>query len=159
MGYYSSWHIVCHVRPEYVSAVEHFLEHLEWPSPVPGFIAEWQQFLLKVGRTDVIYVYHYVPPQGCDNSCWGASNELSDKHIWTMKGSTKNYNKEIGVFLTRVLPHLSDDIQLCRLTNESREEAHNAHKRLFPNDSDDDKWYASYTDAELRKADYRDILT
>jgi len=158
MGFYSSWYIVCHVRPEYVSAVKHFTENLEWHSPIPAFIAEWQHFLEKVGRTDVIYVYDYVPPYGCDNSCWGSTNEMSDKHIWTMAGSTKNYNSEIGVFLTRVLPHLSDDIQLCLLTNESREEARNSHNRLFPNDTiDDDKWYTSYTDSQLRKADYRDI--
>jgi len=158
MGYYSSWHIVCHVRSEFVSAVEHFIEHEEWPEPAPPFIAEWRHFLVAVERfSTLMNCYDYVPPAGCD-SCWGQMNELRDGHIWHMAGCTKNYNREIGVFLTRVLTHLSDDIQLCRLTDENREEAYKKHMRLFPNDkSDVETWYTSYKDAELRKENYRHI--
>ena len=154
MGFYSSWHIVCVVKPEHVALVRHFLTHHEWPDPVPEFIASWRRFLERAGRVqafpDGSRKHLYCPPHGGSTFRWGYKNGMSEDGTWTMAGEMKNYHNEIQAFLRKVLIHVSDSIVTCHLTNENAIDRFQGELEVDSDAEDDDSWYLSYSDADLR---------
>lgn len=98
MGMYTDWNICATVKPEYLDSVEYFVQHYEWPEPLPDFIVKWRKYLLKI---DCSYDYeseriYYCPPSGCAGK-WDYKNELCGDQ-WKLCGSMKNYNNQIEIF-------------------------------------------------------------
>ena len=164
MGMYTDWNIQAKIKPEYVETIRHFIKNNEWPEPVPEFIIKWRKFLLKVGRSNVDeygsdeegtreIVYYYCPPVGGKGK-WGFKNEMDSNNTLTLCGTLKNNDKEIEVFLTKVLVHLSSDITQCWTISDFARD--NAPERHFDSDSDEEEhMILRYSDDILRKTNWR----
>ncbi len=153
MGIYTYWRFRAHIKPEYVSLVEHYMHNNEWLEPVPDFIAEWRGFLKNIDLYD-IFGYHYVGANGGDGH-FGYHRSFQNG-IWCVSAGTKNVHKELEVFFTRVLVKLSSCIEECSITSDFTLD--NRDPKMFVDDEySHDEYVTRYSDTELRNTSWRKL--